>query len=111
MAGAIMSLLMAALLLIFLTMSRIMLLTSPSMTLSLMMARLVDGSLVVDVVDHVQDLVVDVAHDVLVDGSLVVDLVDHVQDLVDDVALDDLGVDGDVVVNIALDDLGNCVQN
>ena len=76
-----------------------------------MMARLVDGSLVVDVVDHVQDLVVDVAHDVLVDGSLVVDLVDHVQDLVDDVALDDLGVDVDVVVNIALDDLGNCVQN
>ena len=56
-----------------------------------------DSSLVVDIVDHVQDNVDE--HNVLVYGSLIVDVIDHVLNIVVDVALDDHGVDNDDLVD------------
>ena len=42
-------------------------------------------------------------HDVLVEGSLIVDVVDYVLDGVVNVTLDDFGVDSDVMVDSAID--------
>ena len=57
---------------------------------------LVDGSLFVGVVNNAapddSDILVDSALDILVNCSLVVGVVDHVLDVVVNVALDDLGL-------------------
>ena len=57
----------------------------------------VDGDVLVD--GALDGLVDGGSHDVLVDGSLIVDVIDHVLDIVVNVAHDDHGVDSDDLVD------------
>ena len=57
----------------------------------------VDGDVLVD--GALDGLVDGGSHDVLVDGSLIVDVIDHVLDIVVDIALDDHGVDSNDLVD------------